>query len=243
MIDAQRLEASLEDELRAAGNPERAAKERAYLKSDLSFYGAGMPAVRAAAAMVRREHAGLQHDELVTLVDALWQRPVYEPRALAVVLLESHGQLLVPADLPLLERLLRESRTWALLDGLAVNVVGPLVDRYPREVDAVLRRWAVDSDFWLRRTSLLAHLRALRRGEEDAFVRFGEFADGMLDEKEFFVRKAIGWVLRETSKPHPDLVRDWLIPRADRASGVTVREAVKYLPAGDRARVEAARRH
>lgn len=51
----------------------------------------------------------------------------------------------------------------------------------------------------------------------------------MLEEKEFFIRKAIGWVLRETSKKRPDLVYVWLVPRAHRASGVTMREAVKYL--------------
>jgi 3-methyladenine DNA glycosylase AlkD len=61
------------------------------------------------------------------------------------------------------------------------------------------------------------------------FTRFGRYADAMLDEKEFFIRKAIGWVLRETGKTRPDEVYEWLAPRIGRASGVTVREAVKYL--------------
>jgi 3-methyladenine DNA glycosylase AlkD len=56
----------------------------------------------------------------------------------------------------------------------------------------------------------------------------------MLAEKEFFIRKAIGWVLRETAKKRPDLVADWLAPRVHRASGVTVREAVKPLPPATR---------
>jgi 3-methyladenine DNA glycosylase AlkD len=51
----------------------------------------------------------------------------------------------------------------------------------------------------------------------------------MIEEKEFFIRKAIGWVLRETSKKRPDEVYAWLAPRTHRASGVTMREAVKYL--------------
>jgi 3-methyladenine DNA glycosylase AlkD len=59
--------------------------------------------------------------------------------------------------------------------------------------------------------------------------RFGRYADAMLDEREFFIRKAIGWVLRETGKIRPDEVFAWLLPRAARASGVTIREAVKYL--------------
>jgi 3-methyladenine DNA glycosylase AlkD len=51
----------------------------------------------------------------------------------------------------------------------------------------------------------------------------------MLDDREFFIRKAIGWVLRDTAKTRPDLVYRWLLPRASRASGVTIREAVKPL--------------
>ncbi len=64
----------------------------------------------------------------------------------------------------------------------------------------------------------------------------------MLDEKEFFIRKAIGWVLREVGKKRPDEVVAWLAPRTDRASGVTMREAVRYLPAGERERLMAAYR-
>jgi 3-methyladenine DNA glycosylase AlkD len=59
----------------------------------------------------------------------------------------------------------------------------------------------------------------------------------MLGEQEFFIRKAIGWVLRETAKSRPDEVYEWLAPRIDRASGVTVREAVKYLDPEQRARL------
>ncbi len=62
----------------------------------------------------------------------------------------------------------------------------------------------------------------------------------MLDEKEFFIRKAIGWVLRETSKHHPDEVYAWVLPRAGRASGVTLREVVKYLSPVQRSAILAA---
>jgi len=81
----------------------------------------------------------------------------------------------------------------------------------------------------------------LRRGGGD-FERFARYADAMLDEHEFFIRKAIGWVLRETGKRRPDLVADWLAPRIPRASGVTVREAVKPLPPARREELLAAYR-
>jgi len=108
----------------------------------------------------------------------------------------------------LLERLIRESKTWAFVDELAIAIIGPLVERAP-ELMAVLDRWSADTDFWVRRSALLALLPPLRRGAGD-FERFGRYADRMLDEREFFIRKAIGWVLRETGK-------------------ITVREAVTYL--------------
>jgi 3-methyladenine DNA glycosylase AlkD len=139
----------------------------------------------------------------------------------------SYSSHLLASDMALLERLLREARTWALVDGLAASVVGPLVERDPKAAD-MLDRWAVDEDFWLRRSALLALLVPLRRGEGD-FERFSTYADAMLDERELFVRKAIGWVLRDTARKRPEMVYDWLLPRATRAAPVTLREAVKPL--------------
>jgi 3-methyladenine DNA glycosylase AlkD len=155
-----------------------------------------------------------------------------------MVLIQSKNRL-GAGDADVIERMLREARTWALVDPLAGDLVGPLSER-DSGFDPVLERWAVDDDFWIRRSALLAHLVPLRQGRGD-FDRFSRFADGMLEEKEFFIRKAIGWVLRDTSKKRPDLVFDWILPRAHRASGVTIREAVKHLSPEQREAVLAAR--
>jgi 3-methyladenine DNA glycosylase AlkD len=224
----------IEAALRAAGDPVRAEHERRYLKSSLGHFGTSVPATRKVAKNAGR----FGHDDLIAIVEALWTRPVHECRAAAVELLDLHGALLEPADLALIEKLIRESRTWALVDNLAASVAGPLVERHPQLL-AMLDRWAADEDFWIRRSALLALLLALRRGEGD-FERFGTYADAMLDEREFFIRKAIGWVLRDTSKKRPDLVYGWLLPRAARASGVTRREAVKHLSDKQRAAIVAA---
>ncbi len=154
--------------------------------------------------------------------------------------LDRHPQLLERSDFRLLEQLIRESHTWALVDWLAIPVAGPLVERFPA-LNRTLDRWSRDGDFWVRRSAMLALLLPRRRGDGD-FDRFGRYADRMLEEPEFFIRKAIGWVLRETSKKRPRLVFGWLMPRAIHASGVTVREAVKYLTQVQRDRVLAARR-
>jgi 3-methyladenine DNA glycosylase AlkD len=217
--------------LRELGSPQHAADEQNYLKSDLEFAGVAVPVMRSMVATWTREIGGLDHDRLTALVRALWESPLFESRAVAVILLERSTRLLGPADTELIENLLRRCGTWALVDGLATNVAGVLAEKH--DLTATLDRWAADPDFWIRRSAMLALLRPLRRGEGD-FDRFAGYADAMLEEKEFFIRKAIGWVLREVAKKRPELVFAWLAPRVHRASGVTVREAVKYLPDAER---------
>jgi 3-methyladenine DNA glycosylase AlkD len=238
-IAIRRMVTEIDDDLRSRGTPERAVQEKRYLKSALDHYGTTMPAIQTVAKAFYRQHPEIDHDDLVALVHALWATPVHERRMIVVELLDLYADRLQRGDMVLLERLLRESQTWALVDGLSASVVGGLVERYPR-VATTLDRWAKDDDFWIRRSAMLALLGPLRRGEGD-FDRFTRYADAMLEEKEFFIRKAIGWVLRETAKKRPAMVYAWVLPRAKRASGVTLREAVKPLSEKQRAAVLAAR--
>jgi 3-methyladenine DNA glycosylase AlkD len=232
----RRLADQLEAELRALGTAARAAQEKRYLKSDLEHLGVTVPAMRRVVVAFRRVHPEFDRDAATRLARELWKKPIHERRAAAVEVLELCKNLLRPEDIGLIEDLLRESRGWALVDNLAASVAGDLVERFPQKLGATLDRWAKDDDFWLRRSALLALLLPLRRGGGD-FARFCRYADGMLAEKEFFIRKAIGWVLRETAKKTPQRVVDWLFPRAARASGLTVREACKHLPARDKQRI------
>ena len=231
------LARQLERDLAALGNPTRAVNEKAYLKSELVHFGVPMPVIRkTVVAAVSRD---LDHDALVATVETLWSRGIHELRVAAIEALLRCKQRLTTADLPLLERLVRESKTWAYVDVLATHLIGHLVETDPGLVKT-LDRFARDDDFWIRRTAMLALLGPLRRGSGD-FARFGRYADAMLDEREFFIRKAIGWILRETSRKQPGLVYDWLLPRAARASGVTMREALKYLSPAQRSKLTAAR--
>jgi 3-methyladenine DNA glycosylase AlkD len=230
--------AELETGLREAGTPERAESEKRYLKSDLTFLGATVWQTRAVVKAFARANT-LDHDTLVALASALWDAPIFERRMAAVMLLDLHPELLSADDLPLIERLIRESLTWALVDFLAGDIVGGVRVTDP-SVEPILDRWATDPDFWVRRSSLLAELKPLKQGAD--LAPFLRRADLMLDEKEFFIRKAIGWVLREVAKQRPAEVIPWLAPRTGRASGVTMREAVRYLPEADRDRLMAAYR-
>jgi 3-methyladenine DNA glycosylase AlkD len=227
----------IETELRRKGTPERAAGEKRYLKSDLRFLGATLADIRRVA----RERAGparLDRDQALSVAERLWSKPVFERRMAAAIILELHAADLRSTDLRLIERLIRDSRTWALVDVLAGDVVAEMGVRL--RLGRTLDRWARDRDFWVRRSSLLGELKPLKHGAP--FEPFARRADAMLDETEFFIRKAIGWVLREASKTRPDEVYRWIAPRTHRASGVTMREAVKYLDRRRAARLMSAYR-
>lgn len=218
---AEEIRAALPD-LAVAG---RAEHERAYLKSELRHLGVPVPAIRA----VVRRVVGVppDHDAGIELVEALWdeEEPVHEHRMAAVMVLERIE--LEAEDLPLVERMLRSAGTWALVDGIAPRPLAALADADPT-VDRAVARWAGDDDPWMRRSAVLRHLLPLREGR-GSLAAFGEVADPLLEDREFFVRKAIGWVLRDASKRDPGGVRDWVEPRKDRMAGLTLREATKYL--------------
>ena len=227
LVNVDAVVAALDAELRAAGTPDRAENEKRYLKSDLEFYGATVPAIRKVVKAFLRGAPDLDRERLLAIAAQLWSAPVHERRMAAVELLCQREPLLEPADAAFIEQLIRESKTWALVDPLAATAAGRLLERHPQAA-AVLDGWAADDDFWVRRSALLAHLRGLSSGAGD-FERFGRYADAMLDGKEFFIRKAIGWVLRDMARKRPDVVYEWIAPRTHRASGVTVREVVKRL--------------
>jgi len=236
--DADRLDL----ELRESGTPERADQEKRYLKSELVHYGSTMPTINRVTRAFAKERPELDRGELEGLVEELWGRGVHELRAAAVELMTLRASRLEEGDLRWIERLLREARTWALIDPLAVEVVGPVLRRSADGGRALLERWACDEDMWVRRTALLSFLLPLRQGDREAFVRFAALADPMLEEKGFFIRKAIGWCLREYGKHRPDDVHAWLLPRVGRVAGLTLREAGKHLPTGCHAELLAAYR-
>lgn len=239
-FDATAAAATIQAALQASANPERANVEQRYLKSDLAFLGTGVPAVHRAVSAFLKASPSVRRDGLLATASQLWESPCHEHRLSAVFLLDAWASLLLPEDLPVLESMLREARTWALVDELATGPVNTLVVRHPAAASE-LDRWVIDPDFWVRRAALLVLLRPLREGGGD-WDRFARYADAMLGEREFFIRKAIGWVLRDVSKKRPRLVADWLLPRVHRASGVTVREAVRYLDQADRDAILAAYR-
>jgi 3-methyladenine DNA glycosylase AlkD len=210
---------------RDEGDPLSAKAQRAYMKSTLQFHGVDAKQLREAAREFCAERT-LDHDDLVIAAEELYATSYFDLHSAAIAILERHRAMLTPHDADWLISLVRRSACWAHVDWIATKLVPLALDKKP---DKRLRAWARDDDFWVRRTALLAQLDVLRAGAGD-FELFCTLAEPMLAEKEFFIRKAIGWVLREVSKKRPALVRAFVNSHGDQMSGLTRREATKYLP-------------
>ena len=215
-------------ELKSKAKLERALFEKGYLKSDLEFLGATVPAVRKCAKKFAKENQDLSRKELLALVGEMWATGIHEVRSVAVALLDHFSSLLRSSDLSMIRNRIVDAAGWAHVDWLAVNVSGSIVLDHPACIDR-LDDWAVDKSFWVRRAAMLSLLLPLRAGDLSEWPRFVRYAEPMLEEKEFFIRKSIGWVLRETSKRNPAPVAEFLLRNLDYCSGLTLREGAKYL--------------
>ena len=197
--------------LQREGSWQRAAEQQASLGRGLRYYGASVGAVRGTIRDAVRRYRGLTHDGVTALSSSSGAVPVFERRLAAVVLLQSNVRL-DNSDLTRLEGFVREAGTPALVDPLAVDVIGPLVEALqPRDrarAETILDRWAQDRDIWLRRAVLLSPLRALRAGGGD-WDRLVRRAKDMLaqapDDGGEAVRDALSIVQREVAKTGREL--------------------------------------
>jgi 3-methyladenine DNA glycosylase AlkD len=218
--------------LRSAGSPARAKGEKAYLKSELRFWGTGQQPIHAAVRDYCEAHPELTRVDLRAIAETLYASDVHELRSSAIGVLERTRERLDARDLPWLIALVRRSKSWAYVDWIAPKVIGNIVARDPRARERLVA-WAKDEDFWVRRAALLAEHDALRAGGGD-FALWSRLAASMLHEREFFIRKAIGWVLREVSKKRPALTYEFLRKHRERVSRLSLLEGAKYLPAPNR---------
>ena len=196
----------------------RAEEAEARHGSGHRYYGASVGAVRGTVRDALRRHPELTHDDITALSSELWEVPVFERRLAAVVLLQSSVRLLTNTDLTRIEGFVRSARLGALVDPLAIDVVGPLIaglDVVGRvRADSVLDRWVRDPDGWLRRAALLSPLRELRAGAGD-WPRFVRHARSVLaapprpnlraDDGGAVAAEAVSLVLTEMAKHRPEL--------------------------------------
>ncbi|MFI7009302.1 DNA alkylation repair protein [Streptomyces sp. NPDC050145] len=208
----------------AVADPERAAAMRAYMKDVAPFLGLPQPVrkerTRAVLAGTPRPDEG----DLTAVALRCWALPGREYAYFAVDYLRRHTGRLTSAFLPVARHLITTDPWWDTVDLLAAHVVGALVAADPA-LTAVMDRWIADDDIWLARTALLHQL---RRADTTDTERLFAYCLRRAGDTEFFLRKAIGWSLREYAKTDPDAVRAFVAAHRDVLAPLSVREALKH---------------
>jgi 3-methyladenine DNA glycosylase AlkD len=207
----------------AAADPERAAAMARYMKDRFEFFGLPAPARRR----LHREVLGRwQPDEaeLVAFVDALWTRPERELQYAACDVLERGAGRCSPALLAHVEDLITTRSWWDSVDSLA-HAVGNLIRVHP-QLAAVMDEWIEADDFWLARVALIYQLSYKDATDADRLFRY---CARRADDTEFFVRKAIGWALREYSKTDPEAVVAFVTAHETELSPLSRREALRRI--------------
>ena len=210
----------LADEAKAQGM-------KAYLLNQFEFLGLAAPVRRAAVKEIGK--VKLQSSaELLATAELLWQKPEREYRYTAVDLLRQHSAQLNVNDLPALQALLLQDAWWETVDGLSAviaEVMHAAVQQKPNAA-ATMDVWLKHPSHWVRRSAMLHQLGW--RLDTDTTRLFG-YATQLADEKEFFIRKAIGWALRDYARWNPQAVTEFLVAHRARLSSLTLREAAKHL--------------
>jgi 3-methyladenine DNA glycosylase AlkD len=209
----------------AARDPDRAVQAAAYMRDLFPHLGIAMSARRA---LDRTVLAGLPkptEDDLHATALRCWDLPEREYQYFACGLLRAHVRVPGPDFLATVRALITTKSWWDTVDALATRVAGGLVRRHP-ELVATMDDWAADDNMWLIRTALLHQMHY--GGETDTERLFG-YCTRQAGHRDFFVRKAIGWALRQYARTDPDAVRAYVSDNRDRLSPLSVREATKHL--------------
>jgi 3-methyladenine DNA glycosylase AlkD len=212
--------------LAARADPDKAGYMAAYMKTDMPFYGVQKPDRVPIVRRLVADFSPTDRDEYEALVLSLWRLPHREEKYLALGVARAHRPFIVPESLPLYRRLIVEGAWWDLVDEVTTKLVRALVTSYPEEVWGEVESWVSDSSLWLRRAAVLSQVGA--KEQTDA-ARLFRFCRQLAPEKEFFIRKAIGWALREYSKTDPEAVARFVAEHRSELSPLSLREASKYL--------------
>jgi len=215
----------LATDLRAAADPERAPAMAAYMKDHFEFLGVASPERKAVQKPLLRAARGFSIDEVLDVADRCWEADQREFQYVATDLLRAQANRLRPGDLDRLRTLVSSKSWWDTVDALAAHAVGTVVANHPR-LQSTMDEWIDSDDIWLARTAILHQL---RRREHTDERRLFDYAERRAADAEFFIRKALGWALREYAKVAPDAVRSFVHTHEHELSGLTRREALKHL--------------
>ena len=215
------------------GDPKRAAGMQAYMKSTMPYCGVRMPMVRAASRAV---FAGARFGSCAEWrgeVLAIWRHARFREERYAALVLAAdrrYRDCLDPDAVPLLEEVIVTGAWWDYVDE-AAHLVGDMLRAHPRAVRPVMRAWSTDANMWKRRVSIICQNGFKDR--TDLRLLYSNIEPN-LGDREFFIRKAIGWALRAYAWTDPDEVARYVREHESRLSGLSRREALKNVPSAMR---------
>lgn len=216
---------ALEEAFIAVQNPKSAARQSAYLKNLFPFLGLHTPLRKDIQEEIFAHHKIGTEEELVQVIEDFWMKEAREFQLsgcdIANLYKDSSSQKMITTY----EAMIRNKSWWDTVDDVAADLVGPLVLRYPKLLPE-MDQWITDDNLWIRRSAILCQLRWKDKTDER---RLFDYCERTMHEKEFFIRKAIGWVLRQYSKTNPAAVKDFVKKHRANLSGISLKEATKYI--------------
>lgn len=226
--------ALVRETLAAAGDPERAVAQQAYMKSALPFHGVTNPHVKVLLRDLLPVLGSADRDVWERTVRGLWDGATHREERYVALALAQHRPAWQWQDaraLTLYEYLIRTGAWWDLVDEIAGHLVGPILHQHRAAVTPVMDAWATSDDLWLRRVAIISQLKHRDRTDTGLLARAidANAVDSHVG-RNFFIRKAIGWALRAHARTDPQWVRAFLTDRGERLSPLSHREAAKHLP-------------
>jgi 3-methyladenine DNA glycosylase AlkD len=212
--------------LRDAADPDKAGPMAAYLKTTMPFYGVQKAGRTGVLRSLVRECPPADRAAYTDVVVALWELPHREEKYLAIGYARSFDEYVDSSSMPMFERIVVEGAWWDLVDEAAIKLVGRALLRHRAGVLPIVEPWRLSPDLWLRRSAIICQI----GHKEDTDVELLERAcTPNLGDREFFIRKAIGWALRDYARTAPDWVRGYCSANRSAMSGLSYREATKHL--------------
>lgn len=215
-------------------NAKRAAQQQAYMKSAMPYYGVPMPELREICQEAFNAHPFTMAADWRRVISELWDNATHREERYAAIELAAYPpyqRFISLALLPLYRKMVQEGAWWDLVDPLGQRM-GMLLAIYPDRIKPTLRAWARHDGIWLPRVAIIAQLGFKER--TDTALLF-DCIEPSLGSAEFFLRKAIGWALRDLARTNPQAVREFVAAKGTALSPLSRREAAKGLATPRRA--------
>ena len=215
--------------LAGAGDAERAIGQQRYMKSAMPYRGLTSPQLKALLRPLLASYPPQDRATWEATVRELWDGATHREERYAAIALARHRAArawLDPDSLALSRHLVVTGAWWDLVDEIATHLVGDVLAAYPAQTGPVIDAWAGDEHLWVRRAAVLSQVG--RKGDTDLAL-LSRVIEANVDDQSFWLRKAIGWALRDQARSNPDWVRAEVERLDGRLSGLSRREALKNL--------------